>query len=115
MPNTQSIKVLVSKSYNASSLQLCTPVATRVAVGGGRIEVGGLPAPGTTDPLRLIGRPVLEGGRWLAIICKTNGHKITSEVFNSSVDNNLYNIEALLLLNGYKLYGDSSQENSEAS
>lgn len=51
-----------------------TPVATRIAVGGGRTAVGGRPAPGTTDPLRLIGRPMLEGGRWLAMMPETRIH-----------------------------------------
>lgn len=35
----------------------------RMAVGGGRTAVGGLP-----DPLRLIGRPILDEGRWLAMV-----------------------------------------------
>lgn len=45
-----------------------TAVGTRIAVGGGRTAVGGLPAPGAADPLRLGGLPMLDGGRWLVIM-----------------------------------------------
>lgn len=50
-----------------------TPVGTRIAVGGGRTAVGGLPAPGTADPLRLIGLAMPEGGLWLAMMPETKG------------------------------------------
>lgn len=50
-----------------------TPVGTRKAVGGGRTAVGGLPAPGTADPLRLIGLEMPEGGLWLAMMPETKG------------------------------------------
>lgn len=44
-----------------------TEVPTRMAVGG-LTAVGGLAEPGRTEPLRLIGRPIPEGGRWLAMV-----------------------------------------------
>lgn len=56
------------------SNSLLTPVATRMAVGGGLTAVGGLPAPGRADPLRLAGRPMPVGGRWLAMMPKTTRH-----------------------------------------
>lgn len=43
-----------------------TAVPTRMAVGG-LTAVRGLAEPGRAEPLRLIGRLMPEGGRWLAI------------------------------------------------
>lgn len=63
---------LKAKMY--PSCHRLTPVPTRIAVGGGLTAVGGFPAPGSTDPLRLTGRPMLEAGRWLAMMPKTTGH-----------------------------------------
>lgn len=45
-----------------------TPVLTRIAVEGGLTADGSLALLGSADPLRLTGRPILEGSRWLAII-----------------------------------------------
>lgn len=61
-----------------------TPVPTRIAVCGGLMAVGGLPAPGASDP-RLSG--LLDGGRWLAMFgprwLAGNGNGTDSNIFSS--------------------------------
>lgn len=52
-----------------------TPVLTRIAVEGGLTADGSLALLGSADPLRLTGRPILEGRRWLAIIAWSHHSK----------------------------------------
>lgn len=52
-----------------------TPGETRMAVGGGRTPVGGLPTPGTIDP-RLTGLLMPEGGRWLVMVPKNQWKQV---------------------------------------